>query len=519
MKKAILWSVLSVVVVIALGLACGGVDTPVPTPTPTQNPVEAASQYTVFIKARFPGDREGSGTGIIFNEDGWIVTNAHVVEGASIIRVQVPDRGELSAELAGVSPCDDLAVIKVPGAGFPVAQFSDSNDLKLGEDVMVVGYPLGRSDLSVTRGIVSKLNVNADQLQSLIQTDASVNPGNSGGPLLDMRGGVVGIITLKMQYDQAGNPIEGTAFAISSNLTDKVIPELAQGKNRNWIGLNAIPLNNIKSGMNGLWIIAVADNSPADRAGLAVGDVLLTMQGVSVNSMADLCDVIRATKDTDRLSFEVIPFEEIIAERTPTPPSKPTAPPTPELTLAFGDDFSDLTCNWETLTVFADMDVEMECSQNRFRFKVNEVGYMPFSLPSNRKSYTDFLLQVHIEQAEGPESLQGVIFRYQDAKNFYLFAIRGDGHYAIFKNEDDDYETLVTWTSSDQINLGSGGNWLIVAAVGSRIRVFINDEAVDEIIDDSFPTGEIGLTVGSFQEEVGAPVVYFDNVEVWEYKP
>lgn len=707
MKKSIPRSMLPIIIVIALGLACVGTATPTSAPTPEplslEEIVAIAEPHTVFIESQFPRDREGSGTGIIFNEDGWIVTNAHVVEGASSIKVHVPDRaGTLSAQLFGVSPCDDLAVIKVTGTGFPKAQFGDSNDLELGREVVVVGYPLGDPSLSVTSGVVSRLHVTREEQEDLIQTNAAVNPGNSGGPLLNMEGEVVGIISFK----RTGTAIEGTAFAISSNLANEVVPILTQGKNVNWLGLDAIPLSEIDSSLTeGLWIVDVATNSPADKADLKAGDILVTLAGQDMNSMADLCGVLRNIRDTDELTYGVIPLEEIVGseptaiptetpgyiivleddfsdptsgwsegvtdlstkgyesgkfsilikdsgvsswstrglsiddfvleveatqiegpninaygvhfrhidrdnfyrfaissdgyyavmrekdgefeylvEWTPSPhinrdqrtnhllvvaegfqfsffvnnkhltdvtdqsfsegdislmaasgdeagvhihfdnlkvwmeegkalaatPTLPAATPTPGLTLAFEDDFSGPTCRWDERS---DADVEMGCQQNRYRFRVNKAGSMYVSLPTRLESFTDFLIQVQVEQAEGPNSLHGIVFRYQDPRHYYLFAIQGNGYYAILKNEDG-FERLVDWTPSDIINRTPGRNSLAVGTVGSGIAVFINDEPVDEVRDDTFPTGGIGLAVGAFEDESGAPLIYFDNVGV-----
>jgi S1-C subfamily serine protease len=501
MKKSPLWAVLPIVAVIVLGVACGN--------GTASNIVERAEQYTVFIEARFPDDTEGSGTGIIFDEDGLIVTNAHVVEGARIIRVSVPDRGNLSAQLAGVSPCDDLAVIKVPGSGFERAQFGDSNDLTKGEEVMVAGYPLGRPDLSFTRGVVSRLHVTLDELQDLIQTDASVNPGNSGGPLLNMRGEVVGIIAVKAQYDQAGNPIEGTAFAISSNLANELVPELATGQNIDWVGLTVIPLGDIDPDSEGLLIIAVSDNSPAERAGLQPQDVLLTMGGVSMNSKADLCDVVRLLRPGGALSYEIRRGDRIVSsEGTPTPP-RPTATPTTELIVGFEDDFSDPgRYGWgERVTDNS----EKRYENGKYSIFVREAGITSYSTPDF--SFHDFVLEVEATQVAGPdENYYGVFFRYVDSDNHYLFAISGDGYCTVLKRLDDEVEPLMEWTSSAHIRQGQSTNHLMVVAEGARFSFYVNGEHLADVADGSFPEGDIALVAGSLDE--AGVLIHFDNVTV-----
>jgi serine protease Do len=455
----------------------------------------------------------------MFDEDGWIVTNAHVVEGAATIKVHVPDRGNLSAQLLGVSPCDDLAVIEVPGSGFATAQFGDSNDLKLGENVMVMGYPLGQADLSVTRGIVSKLHVALDPLQDLVQTDASVNPGNSGGPLLNMRGEVIGIVAVKVQYDEAGNPIEGTAFAISSNLANERVPELTQGESRDWLGINTVPLQDLDPELEGLWIIGVSDNSPAQEAGLQPLDVLLTMAGLSMNSEADLCDVIRAH---DTLSYEVLRDDYVVsgqiamgrgsAAPSPTPTSPPVAEATTDVTRfteVFQDDFSDPASGWDKrVTDLSEAGYE----DGKYSILINDTDLLSWS--NSGRSFNDFLLEVEATQVEGPDDNEyGVLVRYVDGDNFYHFVISGDGYYAVIKRQDGEWESLVTWTQSPHINRGQSTNHIAVVAEGSQFSLYVNEEHITDVTDDSFPGGDIGLMAGSFDE--AGVLIHFDNVTVW----
>ena len=185
---------------------------------------------------------------------------------------------------------------------------------------------------------------------------------------------------------------------------------------------------------------------------------------------------------------------------------------TPSVKLILDDDFNDSVCSWQE---FSDINTESECIPDRYSFKVKTPGYTYVILPSKQESYTDFGLQVDVEQVGGPNySLHGVAFRYKDNTHYYLFAIRGDGYYTILKN-DDGFQYLVDWTKSEHIN-ATGGNALILSAVGSRIRILINNEEMGTgIIDDSYLSGSIGLVVGTFPDEQGAPVIYFDNVKVW----
>ena len=299
--------------------------TSVPAEFQVSDLVEMVRPSTVLIYAEFGGDEAGTGTGIIYNADGHTITNAHVVEGAEIVKVQVPDTNRwLSAKIVGLSPCDDLAVIDIAGSGFTPAVLGESDDLKLGEELIALGYPLAAdlgTDLTVTRGIVSKLHAQVDQLEDLIQTDASINPGNSGGPLVNMRGEVVGINTVKVEYSASGRPIQGLNFAIGTSFAKEIVAQLQWGENLHWVGLNTIP-NSAEiadhfglTTSEGLLVYAAATGSPADSGDLQPGDVLISMEGVAVNSKADLCSVLKSHHPDDLLKVEILRGDSLLTRQ------------------------------------------------------------------------------------------------------------------------------------------------------------------------------------------------------------
>jgi len=321
------------VIIVAMALAgCGGMGaTPSPTatplppsPTPTPTPItvagiiEALTPSTVLIAVETP-DGWYSGTGVIFDESGLTVTNAHVVEGAAIIKANIPgiDRW-LSAQIMGVSPCDDLAVIDISGEGYVAATLGESDEMTLGEEVIALGYPLTDElgeELTVNRGVVSKLHAPYEafaELQDLIQTDTDVNPGNSGGPLVNMRGEVIGINTLKKDYAAFGRPVSGLNFAIAMSYAKPIIERLAARENLHWIGANAFTNDpDVASYFGlaveeGLFVYAVTDGSPAAKAGMETGDVLVTMKGINVYTMADICDVLRSNPEGQPIPVQVI---------------------------------------------------------------------------------------------------------------------------------------------------------------------------------------------------------------------
>jgi len=319
-------------ILVAMGVAgCGGGTAipsptatsppPSPTPEPTPTPltvagiVEALTPSTVLIQAEFP-DEWAIGTGIIYDESGLTVTNAHVVEGAAIIKayVQGIDRW-LSARLVGLSTCEDLAVIDISGNGYVPAALGESNELTLGEEVIAMGYPLASAlgaDLTINRGVVSKLHAQLDEFQDLIQTDTDINPGNSGGPLVNMRGEVIGINTLKFEYTATGRPVSGLNFAIPSSHAKPIIERLASGENLLWIGTNAITNDADVAWYfdlpveEGLFMYGVSDNSPAAEAGIQAGDVLITMKGINVSTMADVCDILRSNPEGNPIAIQVM---------------------------------------------------------------------------------------------------------------------------------------------------------------------------------------------------------------------
>lgn len=331
MKKVFLLAA----ILVALGVAgCGGA-TPTPTPTATSIPpsptpepmptpitvagiIEALTPSTVLIYAEFP-DAAYTGTGIIFDESGLTVTNAHVVEGAPIIKayVQGIDRW-LSAQLIGLSTCEDLAVIDISGDGYVAATLGESDEMTLGEDVIALGYPLASAlgaDLTINRGVVSKLHAQWDEfaeLPELIQTDTDINPGNSGGPLVNMRGEVIGINTLGMDYTRSGRPVSGLNFAIASSHARPIIERLASGENLYWIGTNAITNDADVAWYfdlaveEGLFVYGVSDNSPASEAGIEAGDVLITMKGINVYTMAGICDILRTNPEGNPVAVQVM---------------------------------------------------------------------------------------------------------------------------------------------------------------------------------------------------------------------
>ncbi len=238
---------------------------------------------------------QGSGTGIILSEDGYISTNAHVVDGATAIKVVLANEKEYQAELIGSDSRTDIAVIKIDEKGLSPAEFGDSESLVVGETVIAIGNPYGLELAgTVTSGIVSALNrqiVIESFYMTLIQTDASINPGNSGGPLVNTYGQVIGITSSKI----VESGYEGIGFAIPMNGATKIIEELIQHgyiKNRPFIGITGSDIDKnyaqIYSIPEGVYVEYVEPESDAYKKGLKHGDIIVAVDGVEIGSMAEL---------------------------------------------------------------------------------------------------------------------------------------------------------------------------------------------------------------------------------------
>jgi len=248
----------------------------------------------------------GTGSGVIISEDGYIVTNNHVVQDASELEVTLNNKDTYKAKLIGTDSKMDIALLKIDtGSKLPYAVFGDSDGVKVGEWVLAVGNPYNLTS-TVTAGIVSAKARNLDQkgIQSFIQTDAAVNPGNSGGALVNTRGELIGINT--MISSMTGSYV-GYSFAVPSNITRKIIEDIMEYGNvqRGILGVEGGELNSAVSkelGINrssGFYVNGVTKNSGAEKAGLKKGDIIIKLDETSVTSFADLSGVVNTKRPND----------------------------------------------------------------------------------------------------------------------------------------------------------------------------------------------------------------------------
>jgi serine protease Do len=254
--------------------------------------------------------QRGVGSGFVLTADGFIMTNAHVIDGADEVLVTLPDKREFKARIVGADARTDVAVVKIEATGLPAVKIGDTNRLKVGEWVMAIGSPFGLEN-SVTAGIVSAKQRDTGDFLPFIQTDVAINPGNSGGPLINLRGEVVGINS--QIYSRSGG-FMGISFAIPIDEAIRVSDQLrANGRViRGRIGVSIGQVSKEVAESLGLGkptgalVQGVESGSPADKAGVEPGDIILKVDGKVVEKSGDLPRLIGATKPGSRATLQVL---------------------------------------------------------------------------------------------------------------------------------------------------------------------------------------------------------------------
>jgi S1-C subfamily serine protease len=271
------------------------------------------------------GGANGVGSGFIFDSNGWILTNKHVVNGADQISVQLNDSRVFTGRVYGIDTLTDLAIVKIDATGLPVAPLGSSDDLQVGQLAIAIGNPLGSFENTVTTGVVSGLGrhiqagdtagSSSEQLNNLIQTDAAINPGNSGGPLINSAGQVIGINTAVNQNAQ------GIGFAIPISVARPILLLALDGKQlaRPWIGVYYTPVDQQLAKDQGLAVdhgvlIGPASNgapgvfpgSPAEKAGLRNGDIIVAVDGQAIDAVHDLSSRVLPHVPGDTITLSVV---------------------------------------------------------------------------------------------------------------------------------------------------------------------------------------------------------------------
>ncbi len=256
----------------------------------------------------------GVGSGAIVSEDGIVVTNNHVVTGAALLQVTVPGQDEpVNAKILGVSECSDLAVIQLEGSGYTPLSYYDG-EVTTGLEVYAAGYPasdastIDEVDYTLTRGIISATTASGEtnwaSVDAVLEHDARIRGGNSGGPLVDTEGRIVGV-------NYAGNDSSDQNYAIAATDARPIIDELMAGNNVESIGINGQAVFDEEQGINGIWVASVESGSPADAAGILPGDIITRLEGLDLaldGTMSDYCDILRTQGADATMSVEVLRF-------------------------------------------------------------------------------------------------------------------------------------------------------------------------------------------------------------------
>jgi putative serine protease PepD len=304
--------VVSACVALLVGFASGRATSSTSTANPSA--LDLQSAFVSVFRTVSPSvvqieTSEGLGSGIVFDTKGDIVTNNHVVGGSKTFTVTTSAGKQLKGKLVGSFPADDLAVIKVSGGDLRPASFADSSNLRVGDLAMAIGNPLGLKS-SVTQGIVSALGRqepegNGVVLQNAIQTSAAINPGNSGGALTNIRGSVIGIPTLAAADPQLGGAAAGIGFAIPSNTVTRIASQIVKfghvvNSGRPYLGVL------IGNTGNGAYIGEITKGSPAAKAGLKAGDVIVALNGKPTPTADELGTLLAGHKPGETVTLKVL---------------------------------------------------------------------------------------------------------------------------------------------------------------------------------------------------------------------
>jgi serine protease Do len=271
--------------------------------------------FSPFHEFRIPRKwkEQSLGSGVIVSPDGYIITNNHVVEKADEIKVTLLDKRTFKGSVVGADPKTDIAMVKIAASNLPTIPWGDSEKLQVGEFVLAIGNPYGLSH-TVTMGIISavgRANVGIADYEDFIQTDAAINPGNSGGPLVNIKGELVGINTAI--FSRTGG-YQGIGFAVPSNMSRLVMDQLIQrGKvTRGWLGVTIQELTpelsqkfSLKKSKGAL-VSDVARNSPAEKAGIIRGDIILEFNGREVKDVSSLRNMVAQSKIGSEVSMRIL---------------------------------------------------------------------------------------------------------------------------------------------------------------------------------------------------------------------
>lgn len=485
----------------------------------------------VFVDPEFGETIQGgAGSGFIIDPSGIAVTNNHVVSGGTVFRVYVG--GDTSktynARVLGYSECSDLAVIDIEGDGFPYLKWYEA-PIKVGMDIYVAGFPLGDPNFTLTKGIISKEKAdgksNFSSVESVVEYDATSNPGNSGGPVVTANGEVVAVHYM-------GNRQTRQAFGIAGNLARSVVETLRNGENLDSIGVNGTAVSNEDQTIVGIWAYSIQPGSAADKAGLRPGDIITRLGNVPVatdGTLYDYCDIIRSHSPTETLPIEVLRLStgellsgqlngralEVVssfgspASGGETPSAGSTSGSVPGTTVNpnasqpgeyyYTTEFEAMG-DWEYILIKGqESGFTQQAVNGKFRVDILEPNTWAYFFNTNF-IYQDVQLDTLVENLGQNTNYTGLFCRYS-ADGWYEANILNTGEWYIFASNGSQLE-LLSNGASQLINTGKKTNSYTFVCKGDTLTLGINGVEVKTVSTSASPfmplrEGEVGFLVAS----------------------
>lgn len=461
----------------------------------------------------------GRGSGFIIDPEGIAVTNNHVVTGAALLKVWVGGETESrNARVLAVSECSDLAVIDIDGDGYNYLQWYDG-DIDVGMDVYVAGFPLGDPEYTLTRGVISKARAGGEtswaSVDSVIEYDATTNPGNSGGPVITQDGQVVGI-------HYAGNSETRQAYGISRQIASGIVERLRSGESVDTIGINGQAVGTEDGSLTGIWVSSVQSGSPADKAGIVAGDIVTSIENLVLatdGTMSDYCDIIRSHQSSDTLAVEVLRWAsgellngqlngrelEVVSTfgtetgdtgaETAGAEGNPAASVSGEYFLS--TEFDD-TAGWYTFAVPDSDNYEANVDSSLLYVQVDETNSTVYALYDMDLETTDVRVDAAVETVSGPNRNNISLVCRATEDGWYEFSMNSGGYWYIWKYEGGNYE-LLNQGASYVINLQRAKNELTATCIDTDLTFYVNGSELGSARDNRFKNGgQVGISVSTF---------------------
>ena len=449
----------------------------------------------------------GLGSGFFITSSGIAVTNNHVVTGAALVKVYVDgEKTPRNAKVLGYSECNDLAVIQVEGSDFSYLDWYDG-DISTGMEIYLAGFPLGEPEFSLTKGIISKENTSGDTSWTAITGgvlahDATSNPGNSGGPIVDANGKVLGI-------NFASRSDANQYFAISAATAKPIVEKLMTGVNFESIGVNGTIVSNDDGSLTGVWVSSVASGSEADKAGLKPGDIITQIEGLVIGTdgtMSDYCSVIRTHDASATLSLTVLRWStgEVLEgqlngrelEVTGTFNGGSSSSDTSSSSGSSGGSTTDLgSFNYFVFgSTPSSSELQIYVSDGKLYFDIHG-DHWPY-LYNTSQNFSDVTINTTVENVAGQEQDIKLFCRMDSEESWYEFDFWSEGYFQIKHKGPDGFDYLSEFGSSSLLGTGSTDQYSATCS-GSQLSMYVDGQEIASASDSRLSSGYAGVGVSS----------------------